>query len=197
MSAQIMKKSLLRQDFLTKRLFMRPTEADQKNKLIAENTAGLVRNKAFSAIHVYLPLRDKNEIDTWQIIANLRKLSPAVQIVVPRVVPETYQMHHFLLTEHTTLVENRWKIPEPEPTSGTEVRPESIDIVLLPLLAFDTAGYRVGYGGGFYDRFLQECKPDALKIGLSFFEPVEQIEDIEPNDLHMDYCVTPDRVWKW
>jgi 5-formyltetrahydrofolate cyclo-ligase len=192
-----MKKALLREEYLTKRLFMRPTEADQKNSRIVENIAGLLVDKKFSTIHVFLPLRDKNEIDTWQIIDNLRRSSPAVHIIAPRVIPETYQMHHFLLTEHTTLVENRWRIPEPDPVSGTEVSAESIDIVLLPLLAFDTAGYRVGYGGGFYDRFLQECRSETLKVGLSFFDPVDQIEDIDAYDVRMDFCVTPDRVWQW
>jgi 5-formyltetrahydrofolate cyclo-ligase len=192
-----MVKSLLRQEYLTKRLLMRPTDADEKNSRIVKNTMELLMRRTFSVIHLFLPLRDKNEMDTWRIITDLRTSFPDVDIVIPRVVPDTYQMHHYLFTDDTRLIENRWKIPEPDPLSGTEVLPESIDIVVLPLLAFDTAGYRVGYGGGFYDRFLKECKSDVLKIGLSFFDPVDHIEDIDQYDMRMDYCITPDRVWEW
>ena len=55
-------------------------------------------------------------------------------------------------------------------------------------------GHRVGYGKGFYDKFLSECKPDAIKIGLSFFEPEELITDVFESDVKLDYCVTPNSI---
>ena len=63
------------------------------------------------------------------------------------------------------------------------------DLVIVPLLAFDKKGYRVGYGKGFYDRFLQNSK--TLKIGLSFFAPTEEIIDVHLNDVRLDKCITP------
>jgi len=72
-----------------------------------------------------------------------------------------------------------------------------IDAVLIPLLAFDNQGFRVGYGGGFYDRFLPACRPEALKVGLSFFDPVDVIEDKDQYDIPMDYCVTPTEIIRW
>ncbi len=71
----------------------------------------------------------------------------------------------------------------------------SIDWVLVPLLAFDRRGHRVGYGKGFYDRFLAGCRSDARKIGLSLFAPVVAIDDIGSQDVALDAVVTPDRVW--
>ena len=69
--------------------------------------------------------------------------------------------------------------------------------MLLPLLAFDSKGNRVGYGKGFYDLFLSKCKPDVVKIGLSFFDTEEIIEDVFLEDIRLDYCITPDTIVKF
>lgn len=68
-------------------------------------------------------------------------------------------------------------------------------MVFVPLLAFDKNGDRVGYGKGFYDKFLKECKPEIIKIGLSFFEPEEKIDGIFEEDIKLDYCVTPNEIY--
>jgi 5-formyltetrahydrofolate cyclo-ligase len=67
-------------------------------------------------------------------------------------------------------------------------------VVFVPLLAFDKKGHRVGYGKGFYDRFLSDCKPETIKIGLSFFEAEESISAILPSDIRLDFCVTPTEI---
>jgi 5-formyltetrahydrofolate cyclo-ligase len=77
------------------------------------------------------------------------------------------------------------------------VPPNKIDVVFLPLLAFGIAGYRVGYGKGYCDRFLAQCKPETLKIGVSIFEPVEHISNREPHDVRMDYCITPSTIYSF
>ena len=102
-------------------------------------------------------------------------------------------MTHFLLTENTRFIKNDYGIPEP--VNGLEVPVSKIDVVFVPLLAYDKKGNRVGYGKGFYDRFLKKCRPDVIKIGLSFFEPEEQIEDISLDDVKLDFCVTPYGVY--
>jgi 5-formyltetrahydrofolate cyclo-ligase len=104
-------------------------------------------------------------------------------------------MTHFLLTDNTKIKKNQYNIPEP--IDGLEVQTNKIDIVFVPLLAFDKTGHRVGYGKGFYDKFLSECKPETIKIGLSFFEPEEKIDDIIEDDMNLDYCVTPNSVYKF
>ena len=70
-----------------------------------------------------------------------------------------------------------------------------IDVVFVPLLAFDTNGNRVGYGKGFYDKFLSQCQPETIKIGLSFFEAEEEIADVYQDDIRLDYCVTPNKIY--
>jgi 5-formyltetrahydrofolate cyclo-ligase len=101
-------------------------------------------------------------------------------------------MSHFLLTDNTKIKKNEYNIPEP--IKGLNVPTEMIDVVFVPLLAYDKLGNRVGYGKGFYDKFLNECKPNVIKIGLSFFEPEELIEDVFENDVKLDFCVTSERV---
>ena len=72
---------------------------------------------------------------------------------------------------------------------------EVLDVIFVPLLGFDIAGNRLGYGGGYYDRFLAECRPDAKKIGLSFFGNITEITNIEETDIPIDGCVTPEQYY--
>lgn len=67
----------------------------------------------------------------------------------------------------------------------------------MPLLAYDKQGNRVGYGKGFYDKFLSQCKPNVVKIGLSFFEPEDLIEDIFENDVKLDVCITTLEIYNF
>jgi 5-formyltetrahydrofolate cyclo-ligase len=84
-------------------------------------------------------------------------------------------MTHYLLTDSTTIKKNPYHIPEP--IDGIEVPDAKIDVVFVPLLAYDKQGNRVGYGKGFYDNFLSKCKPETIKIGLSFYPPEDKIEN--------------------
>jgi 5-formyltetrahydrofolate cyclo-ligase len=186
-----MNKSFLRTEYLKKRKDLSQDEIAENNIAIVKNVKILLSEKSIETIHIFLPQHGKVEIDTWQIISFLQRDFPQIDITVPRVVPGTREMEHSLLTPQTNLIENRWKIPEPDPLNSIKIEPENIDAVLIPLLAFDKKGFRVGYGGGYYDRFLVQCRPDVVKIGLSFFEAIEEINDVDEFDVAMDYCVTP------
>jgi len=192
-----MDKASLRQTFLAKRKSLTQIERDKKSELIAENVIQLLDKTKFDTIHTFLPQRDRLEVNTWKIISGIRLMFPAVQIVAPYVVPKTKEMEHYLLTDATTLVENQWGIAEPDPGTSEKIFPKNIDVILIPLLAFDKNGFRVGYGGGYYDRFLAKCRRGSLKIGLSLFEPVEVIDDINVFDIKMNRCVTPENIWHW
>jgi 5-formyltetrahydrofolate cyclo-ligase len=95
-----------------------------------------------------------------------------------------------------TLELNQWGILEPNPQSAIRYPLSEIDLVIVPLLGFDKQGNRVGYGKGFYDRFLARCRSNVIKVGVSFFDPIDGISDITPLDIRLDYCITPTRVWK-
>lgn len=146
-------------------------------------------------IHIFLPIRKKKEVNTWILIHRLRKESPEINIVVSKVDPEEEEMKSFLLEEGAVLVKNKWEVPEP--VSCQPFSEKDIDMVLVPLLAFDMEGFRVGYGKGYYDKFFTICKQDVLKVGVSFFEPVDLILDIDQYDVPMDICITPEKVYKF
>lgn len=143
--------------------------------------------------HIFLPIVRLKEIDTELIIQIL--MGKDKEIVIAKSDFETFSMQHFLLTDNTKIEINTWGIPEP--LNGLNVPVSNIDVVFVPVLAFDQSGNRVGYGKGFYDRFLSECRPDVLKIGLSFFDPEVIIPEISDNDMKLDYCVTMNTVYRF
>ena len=140
--------------------------------------------------HIFLPITEQKEVNTEFILHLLSGKDK--EIIVSKADFETRNMTHFLLTDNTRIKKNAYNIPEP--VDGIEVPSHKIDVVFVPLLAFDKKGHRVGYGKGFYDKFLSECKPDVIKIGLSFFDPEELITDVFEGDVKLDYCVTPNEV---
>ena len=68
-------------------------------------------------------------------------------------------------------------------------------MILVPLLAYDLQGNRVGYGKGFYDRFLAKCNANVQKVGLSYFEPLDSIGDAESFDIKLNSCISPEKIW--
>lgn len=143
--------------------------------------------------HIFLPITEHKEVNTEFILHLLSGKDK--EIIISKSDFETREMTHFLLTDNTKIKKNEYNIPEP--VDGIEVPSKKIDVVFVPLLAFDKTGHRAGYGKGFYDKFLTDCKPETIKIGLSFFEAEEQIKDVFENDVKLDYCVTPDRVYEF
>ena len=89
----------------------------------------------------------------------------------------------------------KWGIPEP--IEGESAATEDIDVVLIPLIVFDENGHRIGYGKGYYDRFLESCRPDTLKVGLSILPPIKEIPEVEAHDIPMDYCILFKAVMKF
>ncbi len=146
-------------------------------------------------LHCFLPIKRFNEIDTNLIFQKIWREFPHVMTLVPRVNFQTSEIEHFKFTPATKLVENAWAIPEPF-VGGETIETAEIDLVLVPLLAFDRRGWRVGYGKGFYDKFLKKCRADNLKIGLSYFAAAaEAISDVRDFDVKLDFCVTPEKIF--
>jgi 5-formyltetrahydrofolate cyclo-ligase len=148
-----------------------------------------------SVLHRYISAVGKNEINPDPIADWLSFSNPGLQQLVPRINPDTNILEHFLYADDTVLKMNKWGIPEP--LNGLEKSAEEIDLVLIPLLAFDQSGHRVGYGKGYYDRFLANCRPDCIKTGLSFFPAADKITDTNTFDIAMDFCITPDEIYEF
>ena len=97
------------------------------------------------------------------------------------------------MVQSTDFANSDWGIPEP--VGGLVIEPVKFDIILLPLLAFDLKGNRVGYGKGFYDRYLALCRPDCLKIGISLFDPVDLIDEVESHDIPLYIAICPAKLY--
>lgn len=141
--------------------------------------------------HLFLSIAHQKEIDTEQILHIL--FARSKEVVVSKTNFDAGTLSHYLLTENTKLQVNSYGIPEP--TNGLKVPENQIEVVFVPLLAFDTKGNRVGYGKGFYDRFLSQCATTTLKIGLSFFEAHQEILDVSAYDVPLDISVTPNTIY--
>ncbi|RTE54558.1 5-formyltetrahydrofolate cyclo-ligase [Arenibacter aquaticus] len=145
-----------------------------------------------SFYHLFLPITQKKEVDTSYILSILQGKDK--NIVLPKMLNDQ-DLINYLLTDSTVIKLNQWKVPEP--LDGIEIPTEKIDVVILPLLAFDLNGNRIGYGKGYYDVLLSKCRPDVIKVGLSLFEAEKKISDVSPLDVPLDYCVSPKQIYKF
>lgn len=147
----------------------------------------------YTYYHLFLSIEEKKEVNTDYILNILSGKDK--NIVVSKSDFKSGTMTHFLLTDNTIIKKTSYNIPEP--VDGIEINSDKLEVVFVPLLAFDNHGNRVGYGKGFYDRFLSECKPQTITVGLSFFEAEDSISDIHESDVTLNYCVTPKNVYKF
>lgn len=146
-----------------------------------------------SFYHLFLSITENKEINTDYILNILSGKDK--NIIISKTDFESIAMTHYLLTDNTVIKKNSHNIPEP--IDGIEIATDKIDVVFVPLLAFDLQGNRIGYGKGFYDRFLSICRPKTIKIGLSFFEAEETIEGVFESDVVLDFCVTPLKIYSF
>ncbi len=146
----------------------------------------------YTYYHIFLPISEKKEINTENLLHILQGKDKS--IVVPKVDFNIMDLNHILLQENTPFVLSKYNIPEP--VNGIEIQPKQLDVVFVPLLAFDERGNRVGYGKGFYDRFLASCSPKTIFIGLSFF-PAEPTIPTNTLDIPLHYCVTPEKIYSF
>lgn len=146
-----------------------------------------------SFYHIFLTIEEQKEVNTDYILNILSGKDK--HIVLSKSDFESHLMTHYLLTDNTIIKKNKYNIPEP--IDGIEISNNKIEVVFVPLLAFDKKGHRVGYGKGFYDTFLNACKPETIKIGLSFFEAEDAIEDVFKSDVELNYCVTPKKIYRF
>ncbi|PTX60206.1 5-formyltetrahydrofolate cyclo-ligase [Kordia periserrulae] len=187
-----MSKSALRKQYKTLRNALSDTQIDDFSIAIANNLLRLpIWDKRY--YHLFLTIAEQKEVDTEFILNILAGKDK--DIILSKSNFTDNSLTHFLLTDTTVLKKNAYNIPEP--VDGIEVPSNKIDVVFVPLLAYDTKGNRIGYGKGFYDRFLADCKDDVITIGLSFFPPETTEFEIDTNDVSLDFCVTPEKVYEF
>lgn len=181
-------KKELRKIFLEKRSILSLKEYAELNELLFQNFFLSLDLRKIRILHCFIPIEKKKEINSWLIINRLQQEYPHISIVVPRVNEFTASLDNYIFKDISQLKQNNWGILEPQ--QGETVSPDKLDIVLVPLLAFDKRGNRVGYGKGFYDKLLSQCRTNCQKVGLSLFEPVDEISDVNEFDFPLTSAIT-------
>lgn len=185
-----MNKSDLRAAYKLKRLQLAPGEIDRLSDRIIENVLTHFQ-LAEKTISIFLPIERQREINTYLLLE--RAINIGATVAVPKTNFEQLEMKHILFESTDQLELNEKGIPEPK--KGKVISPDRFDLVFVPLLAVDKKGNRVGYGKGFYDRFLRKCSSTCLFIGLHYFDVEEDvISDVLPTDVKLNALVTPNRI---
>lgn len=180
-----MKKKALRKQFKEQRQTFTPDQIQTYSDRITQHLKAhftLTGKK----ISVFLPIEKFNEINTYLIIDAIQ-----ADYYLP-VTKKNLELEHVLYESQDQIKINDWGIPEPQ--YGDRIDPFDIDAVLVPLLAIDKKGNRVGYGAGFYDNFLAQTNKNCLLIGIGYFDPVDEIEDLYEGDIPLHAYVTPNSV---
>ena len=189
-----MDKKQLRKAYLENRIALSVEEvAEMSEKICAHFSMFPLHNARY--IHIFYPIPEKKEVDALKLSSWLRQSHPEIKLVLSKMNSDDHSLSHVVWKTDSQLSKNKWGITEP--LDGEVVSREKLDMILIPLLAYDLKGNRVGYGKGYYDRFLAECRPGALKIGLSFFPPENSIGDADQHDVPLDICITPEKIWRF
>lgn len=185
----MMFKKLLRKEYLSKRMLLDEAEQQKRIKEIGIHFNKIRFSKA-AFILSYIAIVAKKEISPVLIEKAMVYQYPECRLCYPKISLADGSMEAMEHDENGEMRINLWGIAEPD--SNNVIDPQQIDVIIVPLLIFDKRGYRVGYGKGFYDRFIARCRPDVITIGLSFFEPVNRIEDVDQYDIPLTFCITPE-----
>ena len=197
-----MTKQEARTEYRKRRKALSQGELASKSKSISNLLFSHLPVHRYSLVHLFLPITQNNEPNTHLILDQLIRDFP-VDVYISKSL-ENKELLHVSYTKNTVLEINKWGIKEPtdlkdalnSETFFKKFAKEEI-LILIPLLAFDKHGNRVGYGGGYYDRFLEYSSTNTSKIGLSLLDPIDQIVDANSQDVKMDFCITPTKIWQW
>jgi 5-formyltetrahydrofolate cyclo-ligase len=192
--SQSMTKNELRQLYKTKR-----SQLDARERLRMDDLL-LLQFQQFDysdirTVLTYWPMPHMAEPNTHLFSGYLRHMVDGIQLAYPKTDKTDHSLQALLINEDTVYHTNEWGITEPK--EGEPIEPSSIDLVFVPMLICDRTGHRVGYGKGFYDRYLSLCREDVVKIGFSYFEPIEQIADSGHFDVPLTYCITPQDTYEF
>lgn len=146
-----------------------------------------------NALLSYWPIEENNEPNTHLFTEFIKFRNPELRICYP-VSDFTNLSMEAIATDIDTPFEKK-ELNIYEPRQGYPVPVEEIDMVFVPMLAFDSEGYRIGYGKGFYDKYLASCKQDCIKAGFCYFDPIDRIDDRRDFDVPLDLCITPQNVY--
>jgi 5-formyltetrahydrofolate cyclo-ligase len=190
-----MTKKDLRKHYISKRLSMTDSQRSRLDDLILIRFQQWLIPDQVESVLSFWPLMEKGEPNTFLITDFMAFRNPGLTLAYPVSNFEQLSIDAGMVDDDTDYKMNQYGIAEP--VNNRLIEPQSLDMVIVPLLAFDQQGYRLGYGKGFYDRFLSKCRPDLIKLGLSYFGPEAVIPGIDQFDVPLNLCITPDQIYEF
>lgn len=188
-----MNKAELRKHYRAMRMALTPQERQQLSERMLRQFETIKLPKP-AIVMSYRPIAHHAEFDPAAVEQSILRQFPQIRFCYPKV--HAVGMDAFIFVEgKSNWNKSGWGIPEI--SGGAIVPPEHIDLIMVPLLVFDQKGFRVGYGKGYYDRFLQHCRSDILTLGFSYFDPAGVINDLHTNDMRLRYGITPEEVYEF
>lgn len=188
-------KKQLRKELKARRMALSKTEIAEKSQQIFENWRDQFFSSSLKSIHSFISIEKFNELDTNLFIEFIQTQVSGPVLAVPVTDFEQDILTHIAITKEMEWAENEWGIKEPV-IRTKKISPSQLDMVLVPMLGFDAHLYRIGYGKGYYDKFLAQTRPDCLKIGLCFDTGfVQDGLPHEPHDVPLDAIITESKVW--
>jgi 5-formyltetrahydrofolate cyclo-ligase len=185
-------KGSLRTAYLELRRALAPAQVAASSQAICSRLCGLALYQQTGLLHTYVSSKG-NEVDTQELIRT--SLESGKRVCVPVVRPGTRRLAHAEVRDLAQLRPGRWGLYQPAEGHGEWLADlDAIDLVIVPGLAFDPLGHRLGLGGGYYDRFLARVR--APKIGLTYQELVLPEIPHETHDMLVDIVVTENQVYR-
>lgn len=183
-----MDKGAIRNLYIRKRRELKREDIRRYSEQITEYLLEFLHeNPHLKHIHLFLPIDRFHEVDTYPLFYKLQV--QGFHLYTSAVNKEKDNLDTLDITDIREFKSDSWGIPVP--VGANPGKPESIQVVLIPLLAYDLRGFRIGYGKGYYDKYLSSMSQEVLKIGISFFPPMDELPK-ENHDVPLDLCVTPE-----
>lgn len=182
-------KSLLRRSIIEKRDSIEPSLRTEKNKLIKERLTELKEFREAMVILLYASFR--SEPDTHGLIKEC--LLTGKRVFLPRVNKEKRELEIREIISFDQLKESTWGIPEPPEDSPLRDINDA-ELIIIPGVAFDRRGGRIGYGAGYYDKLLSGLKKKVPVIAIAYDEQIVKEIPLEPHDKLVDLVITDREV---
>ena len=184
-------KNRLRKSALSERLNLKEEFIERNSIKISNhllNNFSLIKKN----VHLFYPISKNKEVNTWHI-HNAINSNSAIFTSLYEKSNDKWECISF----NPSVKFTKGKLDIPEPIDYKLEIFDKIEVILIPLLVFDKFGNRVGYGKGIYDRILNQLNKNCLKIGLSFFEVSKENIQVDFQDHSLDYCQTPNKLYKF
>jgi 5-formyltetrahydrofolate cyclo-ligase len=189
-----MDKNTLRKVYLEKRKLLSEAEYERRNQLLYHRLIEFQKTHQFKSIHTFIPIKKNKEPDIFPFIQYLWAKKPEIEVITGVSDLKNPIMHHVKIGQDTTFLENKWGIPEPK--DGELYPVDQIECVLVPMIVGSKSGHRIGYGKGYYDRFLEKCNPKTQFIGVVLGPLLEGDLFIDRYDIAMHRMISPFQDFK-